>query len=51
MVLIKDNIYPEITALEKTMDTRYLYFEKENTRKLYIYSKSANKGYCFILII
>jgi len=48
--ILKDNIYEEIKLLEKNSDTKYLYVENESTRKLSIYSSSANKGYCFLLV-
>ena len=48
--ILKDNIYEEIKLLEKSSDTKYLCVENESTRKLYIYSSSANKGYCFLLV-
>ena len=40
-----------VQQLEKNKDTKYLFFEEENIRKLYLYSSSSNQGYCLILII
>lgn len=46
-----NRIQQEVKDLESNADTQYLYFTKNNMSKLYVYSQSINKGYCFILVI
>lgn len=51
----KNNKIQELKAdIEKLKNSKhilYKYIEKDGTKKLYLYDKNANKGYCMILTI
>lgn len=51
----KNNQIQELKAdIEKLKNSKhilYKYIEKDGTKKLYLYDKNANKGYCMILTI
>lgn len=51
----KNNEMQELkTDIEKLKNSKhilYKYVEKDGTKKLYLYDKNANKGYCMILTI
>lgn len=51
----KNNEMQELkTDIEKLKNSKhilYKYIEKDGTKKLYLYDKNANKGYCMILTI
>ena len=41
----------DIEKLKNSKHILYKYIEKDGTKKLYLYDKNANKGYCMILTI
>lgn len=41
----------DIEKLKKSKHILFKYIEKDGTKKLYLYDKNANKGYCMILTI
>lgn len=41
----------DIEKLKKSKHILFKYVEKDGTKKLYLYDKNANKGYCMILTI
>lgn len=41
----------DIEKLKKSKHILYKYIEKDGTKKLYLYDKNTNKGYCMILTI
>ena len=51
----KNNEMQELkTDIEKLINSKhilYKYIEKDGTKKLYLYDKNANIGYCMILTI
>lgn len=51
----KNNKIQELKAdIEKSKNSKhilYKYIEKDGTKKLYLYDKNTNKGYCMILTI
>lgn len=41
----------DIEKLKKSKHILFKYIEKDGTKKLYLYDKNTNKGYCMILTI
>ncbi|MGN5980607.1 hypothetical protein [Finegoldia magna] len=41
----------DIEKLKKSKHIHFKYVEKDGTKKLYLYDKNTNKGYCMILTI